>query len=121
MRLHYRVVLAVLALVVGAALVARYCRVDERQPILVSEGRVVVTNLTGTAWSNVDIWLNDYYRAQARSLAPEQRLEVPLNVFVAGFGQRFDPARQQPEGLELTARGARGEPITLRWGRGRRR
>jgi hypothetical protein len=121
MRLYRRIALALLVLVVGAMLLSRYCRSDERQAIQVGEGRVVVTNLTGTRWSDIDIWLNDYYRAQARALAPNQRLEVPLDVFVAGFGQRFDAGRQQPAGLEVTARGENGERVRLTWGRGRRR
>jgi hypothetical protein len=121
MRWHRRVVLAVLVLVVGAMLFLRYCRADLRQAIRVDEGRVVVTNLTGTAWSGVEIWLNDYYRAQAPALLPDQRLEVPLNVFVAGFGRRFPGHREQATGLEVTARGANGERIQLTWGTGRRR
>ncbi len=121
MRWSRRLAIVLLVLVVGAALLSRYCRRDQRQAILVEEGRVVVTNLTGTRWSKVEIWLNDYYRAQAEALAPDQRLEVPLNVFIAGYGQRFEPQRQQPAGLEVTARGEKGEPIILTWGSGRRR
>ena len=121
MRWSRRLAIVLLVLVVGAALLSRYCRRDQRQAILVEEGRVVVTNLTGTRWSKVEIWLNDYYRAQAEALAPDQRLEVPLNVFIAGYGQRFEPQRQQPAGIEVTARGEKGEPIILTWGSGRRR
>ncbi len=121
MRFYRKIAIALVAVVVAALLLSRYCRTDERQAIRVGEGRVVVTNLTGTRWSDVEIWLNDYYRAQAQALAPEQRLEVPLDVFVAGFGQQFDPGRQQPLGLEVTARGENGERIELTWGRGRRR
>jgi len=113
--------LAALALVVGAASLARHCRPDGREAIRVEEGRVVVTNLTGTAWSDIEIWLNDHYRAQAAGLRPDQRLEVPLGVFVAGYGRAFQPHRQEPAGLEVTARGERGERIALTWGAGRRR
>ena len=114
-------VAAVALLVLGAMLQTRYCRVDRRQAILVEEHRMVVTNLTGAAWSDVEVWLNDYYRAQADALAPGQRLEVPLNVFVAGYGQRFDRRRQAVAGIEVTARGADGSRVALTWGRGRRR
>jgi hypothetical protein len=121
MRWYRRAALAALLLVVCAMALSRNCRRDDREAIRVGEGRVVVTNLTGAGWTNVEIWLNDYYRVQARALAPDQRLEVPLGVFVAGFDRRFDPGRQQPSGLELTARGPDGKPVTLTWGRGRRR
>jgi hypothetical protein len=115
------VALAALPFVVGALLLSRHCRPDNREAIRVEEGRVVVTNLTGTAWSDVEIWLNDHYRAQARELRPDQRLEVPLDVFVAAYGQRFQPHRQEAAGLEVTAHNAEGERITLIWGAGRRR
>lgn len=121
MRVSRLVLLVVLLLVVGASLLSRCCRTDERQAIRVEEDRVVVTNLTGTSWSDVTLWLNEYYRAQAPSLAPNQRLEVPLDVFVAGFGQRFDRERQPPAGLVLTAHGGDGTAITLTWGNGRRK
>src|SRR5512141_2971424 len=120
MRLYRRGAVVALVLVVGAMLFFRYCRGDVRQAIRVDEGRVVVTNLTGTAWSDVEIWLNDYYRAQAPALLPDQRLEVPLRVFVSGFGQRFPAQREQAAGLEVTARGANGDRIRLTWGTGRR-
>lgn len=121
MRRSRRVLIAVLVLVVAASLWSRMCRTSDRQAIRVDEGRVVVTNLTGMAWSDVDVWLNDFYRAQAPALAPDQRLEVPLGVFVAAYGRKFDAIHEAPVGIEVTARGADGRPITVTWGRGRRR
>lgn len=121
MRRSRLALLALVAIVVGWSLLERYCASDQRQAIKVEEGRVVVTNLTGSPWSDVTLWLNDYYRAQAPALAPNQRLDVPLDVFVAGWGQRFDRSRQSPAGIELTARGPDGRTMTLTWGTGRRR
>lgn len=121
MRTSRLILLAALLVVVGATLVPRFCSRDDRQAIRVEEHRVVITNLTGTAWSDVDVWLNGYYRAQARGLAPDQRLEVPLNVFISGWRQHFDRRRQAPLGIAVTARGADGRAIELRWGTGRRR
>ena len=108
-------------LVAGIAFTALACQGEEPQPIRVSTDRVTVINLTGTAWRNVDVWLNDHYRAQARDLAPGQRLEVPLRVFVAAYGQRFDTRKQIPFGIEVDAVAADGKPVTLVWGKGRRR
>ncbi len=121
MRTSRLILLAVLLLVVGATVLPRYCRSDQRRAIRVEERRVVITNLTGTSWSDVEVWLNGYYRAQARGLAADQRLEVPLDVFISGWRQRFDPRRQAPAGIEVTARGADGRAIALSWGTGRRR
>jgi hypothetical protein len=115
------ITLGCVVLVVGFFLTARYCRPDYREAIRVDEGRVVVTNLTGTEWTGVEIWLNNYYRAQTERLLPNQRLEVPLHVFVAGYGQKFQAHLHKADGIEVTARGANGERITLTWGTGRRR
>jgi hypothetical protein len=121
MRWYRRVTVALVVLVGIGAVLSHFCRRDQREAIRVGEGRVVVTNLTGTRWTSVDVWLNQYYRAQTEALAPDQRLEVPLTVFVDGYGQRFKPHLQQAAGVEVTARGANGERIRLTWGNGRHR
>ena len=120
MRWSRRVTVALVVLVGIAAALSHFCRRDQREAIRIDEGRVVVTNLTGTRWTGVDVWLNQYYRAQTEALAPDQRLEVPLRVFVDGYGQPFQPHRQQLAAIEVTARGANGERIKLTWGPGGR-
>jgi hypothetical protein len=94
---------------------------DDRQPIVVTNDKVTVTNLSDAAWTDVEVWLNDHYRVQAPALAPGQRLDVPIRVFIAGFGQRFDPKRQAPFGVEVDARDPQGKPVRLIWRQGRRR
>jgi hypothetical protein len=108
-------------LVTGLLIGALACHNEEPNPVRVGTDRVTVINLTGTAWRNVDVWLNDHYRAQSRDLAPGQRLEIPLGVFVAAFGQHFDPKKQIPFGIEVDAVAADGKPVTIVWGKGRRR
>jgi hypothetical protein len=108
-------------LLTGLLLFAPACKGDERNPIQVGPERITVINLTDTAWREVEVWLNDHYRVQARELAAGQRLEVPIGVFVAGFGQRFDPKKQIPSGVEVDATGTDGRPVKLVWGKGRRR
>jgi hypothetical protein len=115
----YRLLSAALA--TGLLLGTLACDVEEPRPIRVGIDRITVVNLTDTPWRQVDVWLNDHYRAQAPNLAPGQRLEVPLGVFVAGFGQRFDSKKQVPFGVEVDAKGADGKPVKLVWGKGRRR
>jgi hypothetical protein len=109
------------ALVAGLLLCALACKGEEPVPIRVGTDRITVINLTDAAWRDVDVWLNDHYRAQVRELAAGQRVEVPLGVFVAGFGQRFDPKKQIPSGVEVDAVAADGKPVKLVWGKGRRR
>jgi len=109
------------ALVMGLLLGAMACKAEEPTPIRVGTDRITVINLTATPWRDVDVWLNDHYRAQARDLAPGQRFEVPLGNFVAAYGQLFDPKKQVPAGVEVDATGADGKPVKLVWGKGRRR
>jgi hypothetical protein len=94
---------------------------EGRPAILMQEGSVSVENQTGERWTNVEIWMNDHYRVTARALEPGGRLIVPLDAFVAGFGQRFDRRRQSVFGIEVTARDASGRDVRLVWGKGRRR
>ncbi len=97
------------------------CKGEEPRQIRVGTDRVTVINLTGTPWRDVEVWLNDHYRVQQRDLAPGQRLEIPLGVFVAAFDQHFDPKKQIPFGIEVSAVAADGKPVTVVWGKGRRR
>ena len=115
----YRLILALWLSGVLVAIAA--CSSDDRRPITVGQTRITVVNMTDTAWSDVDVWLNDHYRVQARALEPGQRLEIPIGVFIAGFGQRFDAKKQIPFGVEVDASGADGKPVRLIWGKGRRR
>jgi hypothetical protein len=93
----------------------------EKQSIIVQGDRITVINTTDVGWSDVEVWLNDHYRGQERELARGQRLDMPIRRFVAGFGQTFDPAKQAPYGIEVTAKAANGEAVRLSWGKGRRR
>lgn len=111
--------LACLLLALACAL-ASGCT-EERPAILIQETAISVENQSGDAWSGIEIWLNDHYRVTARTLEPDGRLVVPLDAFVAGYGQRFDRRRQTPFGIEVTARAASGREVRLVWGKGRRR
>jgi hypothetical protein len=95
------------------------CRAT-RDPIVVQHSTITVENQTRAEWTALEIWVNDHYRAMAPSLAAGGRLDVPLSVFVAGFGQRFDRNRQPVHGVEVTAKSAAGD-VRLIWGKGRRR
>lgn len=118
-----RVVRRVLGLFVLASFVSGVvaCSEPERRPIRIEGRLLTVENLTGEAWENVEIWLNDHYRVTKPQMPAGERFGVPLDAFVAGFGQRFNPARQVVQGLEVTATTSGGKPVRIVWGEGRRR
>lgn len=88
---------------------------------LTIDGRTItIFNDSGEAWKGVEIWINDYYRVTRPVIVPGERFVVPLETFVAGFGQRF-PRDRQVGGIEVTATDASGDPVRLVWGTGRRR
>jgi hypothetical protein len=113
--------MAAAVLVVALLIVVAACSSEERHPIIVARGQITVINMTATTWTDVEVWLNDHYRVQVRELLPSQRLDVPIGVFIAGFGQRFDAKKQIPFGVEVSAKGSDGQPVRLTWGKGRRR
>ena len=84
------------------------------EPLKLEGNLLTVENRTKQDWNHVDIWLNRVYRVQAKSIPAGGRLEAPLNVFVAGFGQKFDFKRQQINDLRLTATLPDGAPLELK-------
>jgi hypothetical protein len=100
---------AVLACVVAAG-----CSKPPVDPLQLDGNMLTVDNRTATDWTNVEIWLNTYYRVTVRSIPKESRFQAPLDTFVAGFGQRFDFRRAQVRDLRLTARLPDGQPLELK-------
>ncbi len=92
----------------------------EPDPIVVAGNRVTVYNGSASAWKDVEIWVNIHYRITADTIEAGQRLDAPLDAFVAGFGQRFDWRRQTVNGIELDARTSDNKKVQLIWGKGRR-
>ncbi len=85
----------------------------------IEDKRITVFNDSGEAWNGVEIWVNDHYRVTRSTIAGGERFIVPLETFVAGFGQRFD-ATQPVRGIEVNATDASGDPVRLTWGEERR-
>jgi hypothetical protein len=108
------------ALLVAMVLVAA-CSGEPPPAITVTAQAITVANQSQDVWENVEVWLNDHYRVTRSRMPPGERFSVPLSSFVAGFGQRFSPARQVVKGIEVTAKTGTGQPVTLVWGEGRRR
>jgi hypothetical protein len=100
--------------VVLACLVAAGCSKPPVEPLKLDGNILTVDNRTSTDWTNVEIWLNTYYRVTVRSIPKGGRFQAPLDTFVAGFGQRFDFRRAQVRELRLTARLPDGQPLELK-------
>jgi len=107
------------ALVIAGALaaLAMACAGEEAPRPIAVEGRVLwVHNLTGAAWFDVEVWLNTHYRVTRSRMPAGERFGIPLDSFVAGYGQRFSPARQVVQRIEVRARTASAGPVRLTWG-----
>ncbi len=85
------------------------------------EGRWVwVENQTEQDWGDVEVWVNDHYRVTRSTIQAGERFQIPLDAFVAGFGQRFNPASQRVNGVLIVGRAA-DKPFRIEWGTVKRR
>jgi hypothetical protein len=97
----------------AAVVVALGCSKPPVDPLQLEGNRLTVHNQTAEDWRDVEIWLNQHYRVTTPKIASGGRLIVPLDTFVAGFGQRFDFARQQITALRIEAKQPDGTPVTV--------
>jgi hypothetical protein len=100
---------AVLAVALAAG-----CSRPASPPIQVQRNLLTVDNQTSRDWLDVEIWINQQYRITVPKIAARSRFTTTLDVFVAGFGQRFDRRRQRIEDLRLKAREPDGTPVEVR-------
>jgi hypothetical protein len=103
------VVLAIVAMAAGAA-----CSKPPADPMQLERGTLTVSNRSTREWTHVEIWLNRSYRVTVASIPAGTTFQVPLNAFVAGFGQRFDPRHAQVQDLRLSATLPDGQPLELK-------
>jgi hypothetical protein len=89
------------------------CSKPPADPLQLERGILTVSNQSAQNWTHVEIWLNRGYRVTAESIPAHTRFQVPLNSFVAGFGQRFDPGHMQVTDLRLSATLPDGQPLGL--------
>ena len=80
-------------------------------PLKLERNMLTVSNQSSNDWTNVEVWLNTYYRVTTSSVRAGSRVQAPL---VAGFGQRFDFHRMQVRDLRLTAKLPDGTPFELK-------
>src|SRR4051794_7360417 len=99
---------AALALTIGA------CRDKPPvEPLKLEGNMLTVDNRSPDDWNTIDIWLNRNHRVMVPKIPAGGRLQVPLDSFVAGFGQRFDRHRTQITDVRLTATLPDGKPLEL--------
>jgi len=98
----------------AAQLVAAACYKAPPEALVLNNGTLTVSNHTKSDWSNVEVWLNTYYRATFASIPAGGRMQAPLNYFVAGLGQRFNYAKMQVRDLRLTAKLPDGSPLEIK-------
>lgn len=103
----------------GVLAIAGACS-NPREQLTVEGRSVKVFNDSREAWNGVEIWVNDHYRVTRERIVPDEQFVVPLESFVAGFGQRF-PRDQRVNGIEVTATDESGDLVRLVFGSGRRR
>jgi hypothetical protein len=103
-------------LLLGLALAASAwgCSRPKPNPLQLEGNILTVDNRSDSDWSNVEIWLNTYYRIGTRSIPARSRFQAPLDSFVAGFGQRFEFRRQQIKDLRLTGKLPDGQAFELK-------
>lgn len=84
------------------------------EPLQLDGNRLTVENRSSLVWTGIEIWLNRNHRVTVASIPAGGRLQVPLDAFVAGFGQRFDVHRTPITDLRLTAKLPDGTPLELK-------
>ena len=104
-------------LVCGAAaalfLTAACSRPAPVDPLQLSGGTLTIDNRSVREWTGVEIWLNKNHSVRVAKIPAGGRLQVPLDAFVAGFGQRFNYKRTQITDLRLKATLPDGTPIEV--------
>src|SRR5947207_2475081 len=102
------------AAAIAALAVIAGCSKPPQEPLKLEGNLLTVDNRSPQDWNGVEIWLNTFYRVTTSSIPAGGRFQVPLDAFVAGFGQRFDFRRAQIRDLRLVAKQSDGRPLELK-------
>jgi hypothetical protein len=108
------VAMRALALTVLCVALSAACSRPPVEPLKLDGNMLTVDNRSGDDWNKVEIWLNTYYRVKTDKIPAKGRFQAPLDVFVAGFGQRFEFRRMPIRDLRLTATLPDGKPIEIK-------
>ena len=89
---------------------------DRTRPALNLDGnRLTIDNGTDETWSDVEVILNQHFRIQPKDIEPDGIVQAPLDIFVAGYGQRFNFKPMQITDLRLKAKRPDGQPFEVRY------
>jgi len=105
---------AIIALSVLSLAGCAACAPRAADPLQLDRNILTVDNRSSSDWSDVEIWLNHYFRLTAKSIPAKSRFQAPLDTFVAGFGQRFNFHSMQLKDLRLTAKLPDGKPLEIK-------
>lgn len=83
--------------------------------IAVDDGAIVVRNQTTETWSNVRIWVNDYYSGTASEIRAGSFVREPVSRFVAAQGQTLK-ATTRVTSVVVLGTTAAGKPVRVAWG-----
>ncbi len=107
-----RLLLALLAVAVAGA---AGCSRPTRPALNLDGNRLTIYNNTDEEWRDVEVILNHHFRIQPDNIEPTGIVQAPLDVFVAGYGQRFNFKTMQITDLRLKAQRPNGEPIEVKY------
>jgi hypothetical protein len=102
-----------LAMLAVAALAVARCSSPPPQPLRLDGNLLTVNNTTSEDWNDVRIFLNTYYRMVTPKIAARSQFKAPLDVFVEGYGRRFEFSKTQIRALRLEATLPGGGPLAL--------
>ena len=97
-----------------AAGVTAACAAHERPVLQLDGARLTVYNDSDEAWHDVEVILNQHFRITPEDMPPGQVVHAPLDIFVAGYGQRFNFKTMQITDLRLKAKRPNGEPFEVK-------
>jgi hypothetical protein len=97
-----------------ALLLVSACSSVVPEVLKLDHGKLTVNNQSDEEWRNVEIWVNNYYRAVVPTIAARGLFQVHLDSFTSGYGQRFDYRRAQIKDLRLSARRPNGEVLDVK-------
>ena len=84
------------------------------EPLQVKDGILTVTNQGVSDWTDVEVWVNTYFRMTAASIPAGGRAQAPLASFVNGWGTTFDARNVRWKDIRLTAKLPDGQTIELK-------
>jgi len=92
---------------------AAACSAPPPEPLQLDGNMLTVYNSTEQDWSQVEIYLNMYYRAVTSKIAAHSQFKAPLDVFVEAYGRRFDFKGAQIKAVRLKAQLPDGKELVL--------